>query len=80
MDAAHHLRRPTARRVDANNALTWAFAWCPHQSSDLGPMDYHWRVPGRLECACFVLCSSSFGDLPARLRTGRLPSNRGHCR
>ena len=48
VDAARHLRRPTARRVDANNALTWAFAWCPHQSSNLGPRDYHWRVPGRL--------------------------------
>ena len=48
VDAARHLRRPTARRVDANNALTWAFAWCPHQSSNLGPRDYHRRVPGRL--------------------------------
>ena len=52
VDAARHLRRPTARRVDANNALTWAFAWCPHRSSNLGPRDYHWRVPGRLGFAC----------------------------
>lgn len=43
-----------------------------------------WRTardePGVPDVPNFALCSNRFGELSARLRTPRLPSNRGHWR
>ena len=64
MDAARHLRRPTTRRVDANNALTWAFAWCPHQSSNLGPQGLPLACPGAALMCLFCLVQQQFWRLP----------------